>query len=403
MAYDLIVVGGGVGGASLARRMAAGGARVLLLEKETAFRDRVRGECLLPWGVADAEALGIGEPLRGISQEARWFAQSMDGTAAPQRDLIATTPQQRPMWCFYHPKAQELLLASAEKSGAEVRRGANVMRVESGAKPKVTFEAAGKSETAEARLIAICAGRNPGQRAELGFQVRRGTIPTLISGVWVTNVKADPSIGYVGYWFKSGSVVALFPQRDGRARAYFGFHPLHCVRLQGDGDKARFVEMFKRAAGDAIPLGDARPDGPLASFECADVWVEHPYQNGVALVGDAAASSDPSCGQGLSLAFRDARVLCEELLARSDWDAGGHAYAQRHDQHYTAVRTMVGWTYDLFQKLGPVAEARRKRALPLIAEDPTRVPDVLLSGPEFPLDAKSRARFFGEEQNAARV
>ncbi|HEU5451579.1 MAG TPA: NAD(P)/FAD-dependent oxidoreductase [Terriglobales bacterium] len=401
MAYDLIVVGGGVAGSSLARKMAAGGARVLLLEKETVFRDRVRGECLLPWGVADAEALGIGAPLRGISQEARWFAQCIDGTAAPQRDLIATTPLQRPMWCFYHPQAQGLLLAAAENAGVEVRRGANVMRIEPGPAPKVTFEAAGKSETAEARLVALCAGRNPGQRAELGFQVRRGTIPTLISGVWVSNVTADPSIGYVGYWLKSGSVVALFPQGAGRARAYFGFHPFHCVRLQGDGDKARFVEMFRRSAGDAIPFGDARPDGPLASFECADVWVEHPYQNGVALVGDAAASSDPSCGQGLSLAFRDARVLSEELLARSDWDAAGHEYAQRHDKHYTAVRTVVGWFYDLFQKLGPVADARRKRALPLIAEDPTRVPDVLFSGPEFPLNATSRARFFGEEHKAA--
>ena len=401
MAYDLMVVGGGVAGSSLARRMAAGGARVLVVEKETAFRDRVRGESLLPWGVADAEALGAGEPLRRIAQEALWFSQSLDGTPAPPRDLIATTPQQRPMWDFYHPQAQEVLLASAQEAGVEVRRGANVTRVEPGARPKITFETAGKCETAEARLVALCAGRNPGQRAELGFQVRRGTIPTLLSGVWVTNVKADPSVAHVGYALKTGSVMALFPQREGHARAYLGFHPSHCTRFQGDGDKARFVEMFKRSAGDAIPFGDARPDGPLASFECADVWVEHPYRNGVALVGDAAASSDPSCGQGLSLAFRDARVLSDELLARTDWDAAGHEYAQRHDKHYSAVRTVVGWFYDLFQKLGPVADARRKRALPLIAEDPTRVPDVLFSGPEFSLDAQSRTRFFAEEQKAA--
>ena len=401
MTYDLIVVGGGVAGSSLARKVAASGARVLVVEKETVFRDRVRGECLLPWGVADAEALGIGGPLRSISQEARWFAQCLDGQPAPHRDLIATTPQQRPMWCFHHPQAQELLLASAQQSGAEVRRGANMTRIEPDARPKVVFAFGGKSETAEARLVAICAGRNPGQRAELGFQVGRDTIPTLLSGVWMTNVSADPNIGYVGYALQSGSVVALFPQRAGRARAYFGFHPVQGMRLQGDGDKARFVELFKRAAGDAIPLGDARPDGPLASFECADVWVEHPYRNGVALVGDAAASSDPSCGQGLSLAFRDSRVLSEELLARSDWDAAGHHYAQRHDAHYTAVRSVVGWFYNMFQELGPEADERRKRALPLIAQDPTRVPDVLFSGPEFPLDATSRARFFAEESRAA--
>jgi hypothetical protein len=51
----------------------------------------------------------------------------------------------------------------------------------------------------------------------------------------------------------------------------------------------------------------------------------------------------------------------------------------------------------VFQRLGPEADARRARALPLIAQDPTRVPDVLFSGPEFSLNASSRARFFGED------
>lgn len=403
MLYDLIVVGGGVAGSSLARRIAAGGARVLVLEKETEFRDRVRGENLLPWGVAEAEALGIGERLRSISLELRWFAQSLDGAAAPRRDVIATTPQQRPMWCFYHPKAQETLLGLAAEAGAEVRRGANVTRIEAGATPRVRFELGTGSETAEARLVALCAGRNPGQRSELGFQVRRGTIPTLISGVLVTNLppELDAGVAYVGYDLKQGAVVALFPQPGGRARAYYGFHPSNCARLQGDGDKTRFFELCRVSAGAAIPFHNVKADGPLASFECADVWVEHPYNDGVALVGDAAASNDPSCGQGLSLALRDARVLSDELLAGSDWAAAGHRYAHHHDRYYSAVRTVVGWFHDLFQRLGPEADARRARALPLIAEDPTRVPDVILSGPEFPLNASSRARFFGEEAAAA--
>ena len=49
--YDLITVGGGLGGASLAKAMAEHGARVLVLERETQFKDRVRGEALVSWGV----------------------------------------------------------------------------------------------------------------------------------------------------------------------------------------------------------------------------------------------------------------------------------------------------------------------------------------------------------------
>jgi len=98
-----------------------------------------------------------------------------------------------------------------------------------------------------------------------------------------------------------------------------------------------------------------------------------------------------------SLAFRDARVLSDELLAGTDWDAAANRYAQRHDTDYGIVKKVSGWFYDVFQRLGPQADARRARALPMIAQDPTRVPDVLFSGPEFPLDATSHARFFGED------
>jgi menaquinone-9 beta-reductase len=44
--YDIITVGGGLAGSALAKVMAEHGASVLVLEKETHFRDRVRGESM---------------------------------------------------------------------------------------------------------------------------------------------------------------------------------------------------------------------------------------------------------------------------------------------------------------------------------------------------------------------
>lgn len=46
--YDLIVVGGGLGGATLAKCLAEKGARVLVLERQEEFKDRVRGELVPP-------------------------------------------------------------------------------------------------------------------------------------------------------------------------------------------------------------------------------------------------------------------------------------------------------------------------------------------------------------------
>ena len=41
--YDLLIIGGGLAGAALGRSMALAGAHVLIIEKETEFRDRIRG------------------------------------------------------------------------------------------------------------------------------------------------------------------------------------------------------------------------------------------------------------------------------------------------------------------------------------------------------------------------
>jgi hypothetical protein len=55
-----------------------------------------------------------------------------------------------------------------------------------------------------------------------------------------------------------------------------------------------------------------------------------------------------------------------------------------------------GWLRTLFQDPSADASALRARAVPLISEDPTRVPDHIMSGPDLPLDERVRARFFGE-------
>ena len=99
----------------------------------------------------------------------------------------------------------------------------------------------------------------------------------------------------------------------------------------------------------------------------------------------------------MSLTLRDVRTLRDRLLAGEDWAAAGHAYAAEHDRYYAAVHRVDGWFADVFMEVGPEADERRARALPLIAADQTRIPDVPFSGPEQPADDAARRRFFGEE------
>ena len=114
------------------------------------------------------------------------------------------------------------------------------------------------------------------------------------------------------------------------------------------------------------------------------------------MVGDAAATTDPTYGQGLSFALRAARVLRDELTKSSDWEAAGHRYAEQHQRSFHACHMVEGWIRAIFQDPSSEAVALRARAMPLIAEDPTRVPYHIFSGPDLPLIEQVRARLFGE-------
>jgi 2-polyprenyl-6-methoxyphenol hydroxylase-like FAD-dependent oxidoreductase len=117
--YDIITVGGGIAACSLARAMAERGAKVVVLEREKQFRDRVRGEAVVSWGVAEASELGICRLLKETCAHDVPYVESGSGS----RDLRATTLQQSPLLSFPHQVMQETLLAAAENAGAEVRRG----------------------------------------------------------------------------------------------------------------------------------------------------------------------------------------------------------------------------------------------------------------------------------------
>src|SRR6476659_4689454 len=62
-AFDVVVVGGGVAGSSLAYALAREGVAVAVLEASLEYEERVRGESMVPWGVAEARALGVEQVL----------------------------------------------------------------------------------------------------------------------------------------------------------------------------------------------------------------------------------------------------------------------------------------------------------------------------------------------------
>jgi len=266
--------------------------------------------------------------------------------------------------------------------------------------PTVLVEQAGRVEELHARLVVGADGRGSPVRTWAGFPVQQDAERLLISGVLYDEMWTPrEDTGYYVMNPTLGQAVPLFPQGQGRVRAYLVHPKAASVRLQGTAALPCFVEESVKTYAPAQWYAGARAAGPLATFDGAEAWVNHPYKAGVVLIGDAAAASDPTWGQGLSLTVRDARVLRDQLCAHDDWEAAGHAYAAEHDRYYGVIHTVDNWLTEFFLALGPEAEARRARALPLIAQDGTRVPDHIISGPDLPMHETIRRRFFGEEES----
>jgi 2-polyprenyl-6-methoxyphenol hydroxylase-like FAD-dependent oxidoreductase len=396
--YDLIIVGGGLGGSSLAASIAKHGARVLLLEREHQFKDRVRGECVFPWGVAEAIQLDVLELLRDrCAHELPWMDFYSGDVLTVHRPVAATTPQQLPCITFYHPTMQELLIGAAANAGACVRRGISVKEVRPGNPATVIVGGNGHDEEIRARLVVGADGRSSCARSSAGFQLRRDPEDLLVAGLLLDDIGAPEDTGQIVFNYRLGEVAVLLPQGEGRARTYFCFHAGAQPRYQGTADFPRYLESFKRAGMNPEFYDGAKAAGPLATFDGAEAWVEHPYRDGVALIGDAAAASDPTWGQGLSLTLRDARVLRDQLLDTEDWETAGHAYAREHDRHTEVSHAVNLWFAEFYLGTGPQADARRARALPLIAEDPSRQPDAGFSGPDIPANDAVKKRFFAED------
>ena len=77
--------------------------------------------------------------------------------------------------------------------------------------------------------------------------------------------------------------------------------------------------------------------------------------------------------------MRSARSLRDALRRTSNWQVAGDEYAREQSAFYTKVRTVAVWFPEFFLEQGAAADARRAQALPLIAQDGTRVPDLLFS------------------------
>lgn len=345
----MVVVGAGIGGSASALTLAQSGLTVLMLEKSNVHKDVVRGEWMAPWGVLEANELGL-TPLysrAGANRVDRHITysdlHSREEAEAQTLEMIDPVPE-RPL-CLGHPAACNLLNQAAIEHGVQLKRGIAGLKVEPGIPPTVTYVHNGESFVVNPRWVIGADGRNGVVARQLGCNLQQDPEHHLFSGMLVEGAEDWPEDLQVIATEGDANVLA-FPQGGGRVRIYLGWPKEDRTRLQGPQGPARFLESWAlKCVPHAEVIVNAKPVSPCIAYPNFDAWVDEPVHEGVVLIGDAAGRNDPITGQGLSITHRDVRLVRDAMLGETDWCTGMFdTYVSERRDRMSRLRTIARLT-----------------------------------------------------------
>lgn len=301
---DVVIVGGGMAGASLAIALGRRGCRVDLFEAQTFPRDKPCGEGLMPSGVAALRRLGLDDDLGAPFQGVRYHTGSRVAVGRFPRDdgVEACGRGQRRLVLD-----QQLFARAAATNGVCAHAGTAVEGplIESGRVIGVHVSGA----TRHAALVVAADGAHSRLRHRLGLNV---PVPRSRIGVrrhfrlaggrtappWVDIFLGDRHEFYVTPLPRGKVLVALLAEGD-------ALHP----PLEPRFDRWRTEPAALRELLDgAEPISDLIAT-PLAARARIG------FVPGAVLLGDAAGFLDPITGGGMAQALVTSERLAEYIAA----------------------------------------------------------------------------------------
>jgi 2-octaprenylphenol hydroxylase len=201
----------------------------------------------------------------------------------------------------------------------------------------------------EAKLVVGADGARSLLRMRAGIEAREHAYAQ--SAVVANFACERPHRNVALQWFQGGPVLALLPLPGERVSMVWSTTDADAARLLGlEGDAlAREV-----AHASAHALGELSLLSPARSFPLRSLIAARSIGQRAALVGDAAHVVHPLAGQGANLGFQDARVLAQTLRSREPFrDPGDVRLLRRYERvRAEAILAMRATVHGLFLLFG---------------------------------------------------
>jgi len=372
MELDVLIVGAGLAGGSLACALAGSPLRIGMLEARPPrraegwdarvyavspanvdFLTRIRA-----WPHLDAGRINRVEAMQVFGDRGGKLAFSAyDAGLDALAWILEASPLAVELWETLRRQPNLTLLCPARPSALDIDADAATVTLDDGRRIR-------------ARLVVAADGADSWVRGAAGLPVR--TTPYGELGV-VANFRCEsPHHDTAFQWFRDDGILAWLPLPENRISIVWSTPEAHAQELLSLPPEA-FCARVAAAGGNR--LGKLELVTPPAGFPLRLMQVPQVVAPRVALIGDAAHAIHPLSGHGINLGFQDARVLADLLNGLpAHRDCGELTSLRRYARaRNEEVRLMQGVTHALnrlFRPRNPLLAALRNGGMQLTNQLP---------------------------------
>jgi 2-polyprenyl-6-methoxyphenol hydroxylase-like FAD-dependent oxidoreductase len=366
---DVLVVGAGPTGLTLAAQLRAFGASVRIVDRQLDRVHESRALGVQPRTLEVLRGLGIAEELVGRGNDAVWVQLHAGGRVVRIRLFgLGLDDTAYPFLLFVSQAETEQVLGDhLTGRGVPVERGVEVVgfHVDPDAVTSTLRHRDGRTEQVRARYLVGCDGARSTVRRDAGIPFKGGAYPQTfaLADLEVDGLDRDAAHAFLG----QEGIMLFFPLGRPASWRMLAMHPT----LQGRREPARPSLEELQALADAFTGGSVRLRDP--------VWrtyfgLQHRhatrYQAGpVFLAGDAAHVHSPAGAQGMNTGIQDAWNLGWKLALVCRGTAN-----EALPDSYDAERRPVGGfvvrftdrAFSVATSTNPLVRALRTRLVPRV-------------------------------------